>query len=98
MKLNLKLKNNMEFNIEFDNIKDLIMFVENFTREREREMVSLDNLLAAFKGTALACAAAKSIKDRCEDEEDEDDDDSYEGENYDFYNDFDYLDQGDDDN
>ena len=97
MKLNLKLKNNMEFNIEFDEVKDLIMFVENFTREREREMVSLDNLLAAFKGTALACAAAKSIKDRCEDEEDEDDD-SYEGENYDFYNDFDYLDQGDDDN
>ena len=97
MKLNLKLKNNMEFNIEFDNIKDLIMFVENFTREREREMVSLDNLMAAFKGTALACAAAKSIKDRCEDEED-DDDNSYEGESYDFYNDFDYLDQGDDDN
>ena len=97
MKLNLKLKNNMEFNIEFDEVKDLIMFVENFTREREREMVSLDNLMAAFKGTALACAAAKSIKDRCEDEEDEDDDDSYEGE-ITFYNDFDYLDQGDDDN
>ena len=94
MKLNLKLKNNMEFNIEFDNVKDLIMFVENFTRERANEMVSLDNLLAAFKSTAVVCEAAKSIKDRCKNEEDED---IYEGKNYDFYNDFDYFDQGEDD-
>lgn len=94
MRVNLKLKNDMEFNIEFDSVKDLIMFVENFTRERTNDMVSLDNLMAAFKGTALACAAAKSIKDRHKDEEDEN---NYEGENYDFYNDFDYLDEREDD-
>lgn len=93
MRVNLKIKNGMEFNIEFDEVAELIEFVENFACEKSNNVVSLDNLMDIVKSSTLAYSAAKKIADsRKEKESDED----YEGENYDFYNDYDYFDEGED--
>jgi hypothetical protein len=93
MRVNLKIKNGMEFNIEFDEVAELIEFVENFACEKTNNVVSLDNLIDVVKSSALVYGAAKKIADsRKEKESDED----YEGENYDFYNDYDYFDEEED--
>ena len=93
MRVNLKIKNGMEFNIEFDEVSELVEFVENFACEKSNNMVSLDNLMDIVKSSTLVYSAAKKIADsRTEKESDE----HYEGENYDFYNDYDYFDEEED--
>lgn len=91
MRVNLKIKNGMEFNIEFDEVAELIKFVENFACEKANNVVSLDNLIDIVKSSTLVYDAAKKIADSRK-ESDED----YEGENYDFYNDCDYFDEEED--
>lgn len=91
MRVNLKIKNGMEFNIEFDEVSELVEFVENFACEKSNNVVSLDNLMDIVKSSTLVYSAAKKIADSRK-ESDED----YEGENYDFYNDYDYFDEEED--
>lgn len=91
MRVNLKIKNGMEFNIEFDEVAELIEFVENFACEKTNNVVSLDNLIDVVKSSTLVYSAAKKIAESRK-ESDED----YEGENYDFYNDYDYFNEEED--
>lgn len=44
MELKIKLKNDIEFNINFDSIEELIKFVENFVYKEKSNFMSLGDL------------------------------------------------------
>lgn len=44
MELKIKLKNDIEFNINFDSVEELIKFVENFVYKEKNNFMSLGDL------------------------------------------------------